>query len=344
MDKSPYFSIILSTRDRPEIFLEALNSVVRQSFDDREIIVVVDGSSETNLARYRELMEQFKNITFLELLHRPNGHGQSYTMNYGVHKSTGKYLCFLDDDDYWADDDYLARLHHSLVTSKNPVEVHYSNQRAVHADGTAQHLEVWLEGLIGKLGSQVQHTEDCYFVSPEFLLGGSGFAHLNCTVFERNFYTRVGGMDENIRYENDRAAIDSDDIFRHISMSAPYLELVEELTMPELLQFQQQFKPFLKDISADDVISISRLGNGLSKHVRHFSSGMKQRLKVALAVLADVPVVLLDEPTTNLDEQGVAWYLDLIKNYGGNRLIIVCSNTAREYSFCSTTIDVLDFK
>ncbi len=204
MDKSPYFSIILSTRDRPEIFLEALNSVVRQSFDDREIIVVVDGSSETNLARYRELMEQFKNITFLELLHRPNGHGQSYTMNYGVHKSTGKYLCFLDDDDYWADDDYLARLHHSLVTSKNPVEVHYSNQRAVHADGTAQHLEVWLEGLIGKLGSQVQHTEDCYFVSPEFLLGGSGFAHLNCTVFERNFYTRVGGMDENIRYENDR--------------------------------------------------------------------------------------------------------------------------------------------
>lgn len=147
-----------------------------------------------------------------------------------------------------------------------------------------------------------------------------------------------------IRYENDRAAIDSDDIFRHISMSAPYLELLEELTMPELLQFQQQFKPFLKDVSADDVINISQLGNGLTKHVRHYSSGMKQRLKLALAVLADVPVVLLDEPTTNLDESGVSWYLDLIKNYGGNRLIIVCSNTAREYSFCSTTIDVLDFK
>lgn len=204
MGKPPFFSIIISTRDRPELFLQALNSVIQQSCNDREIVVVIDGSSDANLSRYRALKAQYPEIGFLELPHRPNGHGQSYAMNYGVHHSSGQYLCFLDDDDYWVDENYLSRVFDSLAASSIPVQLHYSNQRAIYSSGAEQSIPVWLEDLIPRVNTQTKHIAESYFVDVEFLLSSAGFAHLNCSVFERAFYLSIGGMDETIRYENDR--------------------------------------------------------------------------------------------------------------------------------------------
>lgn len=226
MDKAPFFSIIISTRDRPDLFLIALNSVMQQSFSDMEIIVVIDGSIESNLARYREFKKQYDQVNFLELPHRPNGHGQSYSMNYGVYNSTGQYLCFLDDDDYWTDDSYLVRLFQSITESSASVDVHYSNQRAIYSNGVAQQTDVWLEDLIKQVGSQQKHVEDCYRVSTDFLLSSDGFAHLNCSVFARDFYNSIGGMDETIRYENDRDIyIRSLDAAKVILFSTRYISI-----------------------------------------------------------------------------------------------------------------------
>ncbi|MEO6166895.1 MAG: ABC transporter ATP-binding protein [Chitinophagales bacterium] len=147
-----------------------------------------------------------------------------------------------------------------------------------------------------------------------------------------------------INYEHNSTNIEAEDIFRLLSIAAPYLELVEEFTMEELFLFQQQFKPLHNGITIAEAMDITRLKPDPLKQIRNFSSGMKQRLKVALAVLADVPVVLLDEPTTNLDESGVEWYLDLMKKYSGDRLIIICSNVSREYQFCTEQLDVVLFK
>lgn len=147
-----------------------------------------------------------------------------------------------------------------------------------------------------------------------------------------------------IHYEIGEAPIATEDVFKKLSIAAPYLELVEEFTMEELFLFQQNFKPFYNNITIQKAMEITQLDPDPLKQIRNFSSGMKQRLKVALAVLADVPLVLLDEPTTNLDEEGVAWYLELMKNYGGERLTIICSNVLREYSFCMQKIDVTQFK
>lgn len=147
-----------------------------------------------------------------------------------------------------------------------------------------------------------------------------------------------------IEYDKDASSIAAEDIFRHLSIAAPYIELVEEFTMEELLLFQQQFKPFYNNITLTEAAAITGLKPHPQKQIRNFSSGMKQRLKVALAVLADVPMVLLDEPTTNLDESGVEWYLNLMQKYAGNRLIIVSSNVAREYQFCTELLNVVQFK
>jgi glycosyltransferase involved in cell wall biosynthesis len=203
-DKAPFFSIIISTRNRPDLFLAALHSVLEQSFSEKEIVVVIDGSTGSNLARYREFEEQFDSVLFFELADRPIGHGQSYAMNYGVSQSSGQYLCFLDDDDHWTDSGYLARLFDNISASKDPVDVHYSNQTAVYSNGVEKKGGVWIDDLIPRVATQQKNNGDSYFVDAKFLLSSGGFAHLNCSVFKREFYLAIGGMDETIRYENDR--------------------------------------------------------------------------------------------------------------------------------------------
>lgn len=203
-DKTPFFSIIISTRDRPELFQIALRSVLAQTFVEKEIIVVIDGSTDEHLAKYAELELQQRAVTFLKLLHRPNGHGQSYTMNFGANHASGKYLCFLDDDDHWTDDTYLEHVFTNITASQKPVEVHYSNQRAVDSNGVPRTGDIWLSDLIPRAANRQKNAEDSYFVDTEFLLSGKGFAHLNCSIFEQSFYHSIGGMDESIRYENDR--------------------------------------------------------------------------------------------------------------------------------------------
>jgi ABC-type multidrug transport system ATPase subunit len=138
--------------------------------------------------------------------------------------------------------------------------------------------------------------------------------------------------------------IEVDKAFQYISIAAPYLELIEEMTVLEFLQFHQQFKPFLPDIRISDIINIIGLTAAANKQIRFYSSGMKQRVKLAQAIFSNVPCILLDEPCTNLDAAGIELYHQLIRNYGNNRLIIVSSNDEQEYSFCTEKISILDYK
>jgi glycosyltransferase involved in cell wall biosynthesis len=225
-DKTPFFSIIISTRNRPELFLLALQSVLEQTFCEKQIVVVIDGSADSYIARYREIQKQFDGVLFFELPHRPSGHGQSYAMNYGVHKASGQYFCFLDDDDHWADNEYLKKLFDNLAASKSAVDVHYSNQIAVYANSAVKSENVWIEDLIPRLATQKRNHGDSYFVDVGFLLSSGGFAHLNCSVFRREFYLALGGMDEAIRYENDRDMyIRSIDAARVILFSTNYMSV-----------------------------------------------------------------------------------------------------------------------
>lgn len=131
----------------------------------------------------------------------------------------------------------------------------------------------------------------------------------------------------------------------YISIAAPYLELIEEFTFRELVAFQAALKPHLKDITSDDVIGISGLELSADKPLRYFSSGMKQRARLSLALLSDTRVVLLDEPCSNLDAQATAWYKELIDRFCAGRTIIVCSNHQEaEYDFCRNQIRMEDYK
>jgi len=138
--------------------------------------------------------------------------------------------------------------------------------------------------------------------------------------------------------------LQTDNIYKQLSIAAPYLELIEEMTIKEFLLFHAQFKPFLTSVSIDSIISKVGLQNASDKQMRYYSSGMKQRAKLAQAIFSDVGLVLLDEPCTNLDGEGIALYQQLISDYCKDRLVIVSSNDEAEYGFCKEQLNILQYK
>ena len=136
----------------------------------------------------------------------------------------------------------------------------------------------------------------------------------------------------------------NEQVYQHVSICAPYLELIEEMTLTEFLNFHQGFKPGLPGLSAKEVISIIGLEKAVHKQIRYYSSGMKQRVKLAQCILSDSAIVLLDEPCTNLDSEGIDLYNRLITDYCKNRLVLVSSNDEVEYSFCREKININDYK
>lgn len=147
-----------------------------------------------------------------------------------------------------------------------------------------------------------------------------------------------------ITWADEQNEIPSSDWYQKLSISAPYLELPEEFTLNELLDFHFQFKSPIPEISISEMVKTMYLDQHANKPVSQFSSGMKQRVKLSLALFSDCPVVFLDEPTSNLDARGIAWYLELIKNFGLNRILIICSNEAREFEFCTKKIKLEEYK
>jgi len=147
-----------------------------------------------------------------------------------------------------------------------------------------------------------------------------------------------------ITYTDNQQPIDKGDIYRQISYAAPYIQLIEELTLQEAIEFHQQFKPFIKGIDSKFIIDLLQFQKSAKKEIRFFSSGMKQRLKLVLSFLSDSQILLLDEPTTNLDTEGIQWYRQLVKQYHNNRLLVIASNVEVDYNFCDQQINILDYK
>ncbi len=133
-------------------------------------------------------------------------------------------------------------------------------------------------------------------------------------------------------------------IYQYISFAAPYIDLIEEFTLLETIAFHFQFKDYAEGLDELAVLRLLGLEKSQDKALKHFSSGMKQRTKLALACCTNSPVLLLDEPTSNLDTQGVDWYLALIEKFGQDKMIIVGSNQEHEYGFCGERLNISDYK
>jgi len=147
-----------------------------------------------------------------------------------------------------------------------------------------------------------------------------------------------------VAYHINNQKIERENIYKLISYCAPYIQLIEEYTINELVDFHFSFKNYVTGVDSNSFQEILGLKNTKGKFIKDFSSGMKQRLKLAITLLSDSEVVIVDEPATNLDANAIEWMQNLIKNYRNNRLLIVASNREQEHQFCDELVNIMDFK
>lgn len=141
-------------------------------------------------------------------------------------------------------------------------------------------------------------------------------------------------------YAQTGTTISKDDLYCHLSFSAPYMELPEELKFRELLDFVGSLSPWKDGLKTSDLLEISGLEPFADKKIKEFSSGMKQRAKLVSTILRQTDLLLLDEPTTNLDQKAKSWFFELLDQHGENRIVILASNEEGDLSICEQLIQL----
>ena len=190
------FSVVIPSRNRPALLKQAAQSVLSQTHPSVEVIVVNDGSDGHNKSAYTQLaMDLATRVRFVNLEPTPRGHGPCYSINRGVEAAQGQYVCFLDDDDYWTDNDHLARAWR--VINSMQTDIYFTNQAAYRDE----------QRVAGPDDIIARHNpaddDGIYTATLSDLMQVSGFGHMNTTVVRRSLYLDIGGMDENIRYEGE---------------------------------------------------------------------------------------------------------------------------------------------
>jgi heme exporter protein A len=139
----------------------------------------------------------------------------------------------------------------------------------------------------------------------------------------------------------DGRTIERTEVFNHIGFVAPYLQLYDEFTALENLML---FKRLRGTAGADNAVHelLKRVGlySRRDDIVRTFSSGMKQRLKYAFALLHRPPVLILDEPRTNLDSEGIDVVYALIDEQRARGLTIIASNDREDTELCDSAVNL----
>lgn len=143
-----------------------------------------------------------------------------------------------------------------------------------------------------------------------------------------------------VKYYCGEKLIEKEKWHQYISVAAPYMSLIDDFNIYEIIRHIKVFREFYYDEKT--MIDVLELNKHLNKPFKQFSSGMKQRVRLLLAIMDKAPVLLLDEPCSNLDANGIKWYSDLINKVVDNKTIIVFSNSQpQEYFFCDKHFDLL---
>lgn len=203
-------------------------------------------------------------------------------------------------------------------------------------------MKIKVENLSKRYNYQVVYKAlTCEFVAgmSYAILGANGSGK---STLVKNLIHYITPTEGNVKWLKDGKKLHIDQTHLHFSIVAPYTEVLEELTLLEFFKFNFKFKKPL--FSIEDIIERIGLTPHRNKAISLFSSGMKQRVKLALNLYADVEVLLFDEPTMNLDEEGIAWYQSELAKIKKERIIIIASNDLKEFDHCDEQINILDYK
>ncbi|MGJ3236783.1 ABC transporter ATP-binding protein [Marivirga sp.] len=147
-----------------------------------------------------------------------------------------------------------------------------------------------------------------------------------------------------VKYFDHNKLVEKEKIHQLLGITAPYLNLIEEFTLKEHLDFHSKFRNIRKDLNLKDEIEKANLHQSMNKVVSEFSSGMQQRLKLILCCGFEAKVLLLDEPTSHLDKNGTEWYKDLLNRTIKEKITLIASNDPAEYDDFTKKIINIEYK
>jgi len=143
-----------------------------------------------------------------------------------------------------------------------------------------------------------------------------------------------------IEYIHEGKKIDRSDLYQYMTLAAPYTDIVNEYDAEEMFLFHTKFKKLRVALEVSDFLDIVKLKRNKGKQIQFYSSGMKQRLQLALALMTDSKLLLLDEPTSYLDSENKAWFYNLLRQHKDGRTIIIASNDSEDFELCEKVIQL----
>ena len=145
-------------------------------------------------------------------------------------------------------------------------------------------------------------------------------------------------------YTPDAARIDPEQLHHHLAIAAPYMDLIDEFTLEEQIRFHFSLRQLRDGLKLGELAERMALQDARNKFIGNFSSGMRQRLKLALAFYTHAQALFLDEPGTNLDHRAFDWYLEQLHDLPPHTMVLIASNEPTEYPENASKIDILSLK
>lgn len=147
-----------------------------------------------------------------------------------------------------------------------------------------------------------------------------------------------------LSYQRNGVTVPTEEVFQYTAIATPYMDLIEEFTLWELLKFHFSLTKSRQGLKLDEIMARMNLDHAKNKTIANFSSGMKQRLKLGLSFFTEADMIFLDEPGTNLDKQAFDWYVKHLNDLPADCLVFIASNQPDEYPLHAHKIDILTYK
>lgn len=158
--------------------------------------------------------------------------------------------------------------------------------------------------------------------------------------------TLISQTSGSITLNIDNKPVERRNYYNFIGLVSPYLNLYDEFTGYENMQMISNIRGTFNKNDLEENINSTLKKVGLYERrndiLRIYSSGMRQRLKIAFAILHDPQILFLDEPTDNLDAEGIKIVDDIVNDYKENKIIIVATNSEYEKGYCQKEVRIAE--
>lgn len=146
-------------------------------------------------------------------------------------------------------------------------------------------------------------------------------------------------------FQYNQKVLDAENVYPLLSYVGPYIELIEELSLVELIDFHYKFKTLRSGLDKAYLPELMELAHAKKRPISQYSSGMKQRVMLGLALYSNTPLLLLDEPTITLDKEGRDWFHQQLSTHiGADRLTVIATNVTEDLAPCNKLIDMAEVR